>query len=331
MSTNTNEIVWGVIGAGSVCEIKSMPAMNIIPASRVKTVMRRNEKACENFARRHQIPNWTHQADILFQDPEINAIYIATPPDTHAYYTIKAAEAGKMVYVEKPMARNYNECLEMISACKKANVPLFVAYYRRTLPHFLRIKELIEKKHLGTIQSVDIIFNRSLRDDEKNNPDTIWRLNPNISGGGHFHDLASHQLDLLDFFFGPALYVSGSSENRSGYYKVADSVQAKLVFKDQITARGRWNFACSQEEVTDEIHIQGDKGNLSFSTFAHSKISGFAKSLGEINEEYELPRHIQEYLIRSIVAQFQGISSCPSTGDSASRTSKVMDIICNNS
>jgi predicted dehydrogenase len=293
--------------------------------------MRRNIEACEEFARRHQIPYWTNQADILFKDPEINAIYIATPPDTHAYYTTKAAEAGKMVYVEKPMARNYNECLEMISACKKANVPLFVAYYRRSLPHFLRIKELIEKKHLGNIQSVNIIFNRSLRDVEIQNPDKIWRLDPNISGGGHFHDLASHQLDLLDFFFGPALNVNGTSINRSGYYKVADSVQAELVFKDQVIARGIWNFACSQEEVCDEIHILGNKGNLSFSTFAHSRIQGYSTRLGKINEEYQLPKHIQEYLIRTIVSQFQGISSCPSTGESASRTSKVMDIICNNS
>ena len=330
MNTNTNEIVWGVIGAGSVCELKSMPAMNIIPGSRVKTVMRRNEKACEDFARRHHIPFWTNQADSLFKDPEINAIYIATPPDTHAYYTIKAAEAGKMVYVEKPMARNYSECLDMISACKKANVPLFVAYYRRALPHFLRIKELIENKYVGTLQSVDIIFNRSLRDPEKNDASKIWRLDPKISGGGHFHDLASHQLDLLDFFFGPALSVSGTAENRSGYYKVADSVQAKIVFKDQVTATGMWNFACSQEDVTDEIHIHGSEGKISFSTFAHSKIIGYSTQQGNINEVYQLPKHIQEYLIRTIVSQFQGISTCPSTGESASRTSKVMDIICNN-
>lgn len=327
---NIGKIVWGVIGAGSVCEIKSMPAMYKLSNSRVKTIMRRNAIAAEDVEKRHGVPFWTQNVDDLFEDTEINAIYIATPPDTHAYYTKKAAQAGKIVYVEKPMARNYDECLDMIAECKKYDVPLFVAFYRRALPHFLRIKELIDLGNLGNIKNIDIVFNRSIRDMEKEHPEKIWRLNPVVSGGGHFHDLASHQLDLLDFLMGPIIEAKGSAENVSGYYAVADTVNAELLFEHNISAKGFWNFACTQNEVKDEIVITGDKGYVKFSTFAHTKIVGYSDFIGQINESYQLPQHIQECLIKTIISQIQGNGICPSTGISAARTSKVMDIICNN-
>jgi len=323
------KIIWGVIGAGSVCEIKSVPAMYKLPGSRVKSIMRRNAFAAEDFAKRHGVHSWTQNADFLFKDNEINAIYIATPPDTHAYYTKKAAQAGKIVYVEKPMARDHDECIKMISVCEKYAVPLFVAYYRRALPHFLRIKKLIDSGYLGNIQKVDIFFNRSLRDMEKDHPEKIWRLNPKVSGGGYFHDLASHQLDLLDFFFGPVIKVQACAKNVSGYYSVPDNVRADLLFKDNVVAKGYWNFASSKTEVKDEILIEGDKGHLAFSTFAHTRISGVSDDFGAINESYQLPQHIQECLIKTIILEIQGKGKCPSTGVSAARTSKVMDIVCN--
>lgn len=329
VKTMNKKIVWGVIGAGSVCEVKSVPAMYKLPDSQVKIIMRRTAIAAEDFAKRHGIHFWTQNVDVLFEDKEINAVYIATPPDTHAYYTQKAAQAGKIVYVEKPMARNYAECLDMISACEETNIPLFVAYYRRALAHFLRAKELIDLRHLGNIQEVDITFNRSLRDMEKKHPEKIWRLDPKISGGGYFHDLASHQLDLLDFFLGPVIKAKGTAQNISDYYNVPDIVQAELLFKDNIIAKGYWNFSCSENEVKDEIFIKGDKGYITFSTFAHTKIRGFSDSLGIINESYQLPQHIQECLIKTIILEIQGNGTCPSTGLSAARTSKVMDIICN--
>ncbi len=322
------EIVWGVIGAGKVCEKKSMPAMNTVSHSQVKIVMRRNEEACKDFALRHHIPNWTLDSKDIFNDSEINAVYIATPPDTHASYVIKAAKAGRAVYVEKPMARDHQECLSMITACEKANVPLFVAYYRRALPHFLRIKELITKGKLGQIKSVQINFNRSLRIEEINNPEKIWRLKPEISGGGHFHDLASHQLDLMDFFFGPINEARGKVENRAGLYKPADTVSAEFLFQNGVKGSGKWDFVSPETDIKDEIIIVGEEGELHFSTFAHAKIKGVSRSMGKISEEMILPYHIQEPLIRTIVAELRGEGKCPSTGESAARTSHIMDIIC---
>ena len=98
--------------------------------------MRRDADKARDYAKRHGVPKWYDQADALIADPDVNAVYIATPPDTHAHYTAQVARASKPVYVEKPMARNHGECLAMIDACHRAGVPLFVAYYRRALPAF---------------------------------------------------------------------------------------------------------------------------------------------------------------------------------------------------
>jgi len=323
-----NTIVWAVIGAGRVCEKKSMPAMNRIPHSCVKTVMRRDAAACKDFAFRHNIPNWTLNSKDIFNDPEINAVYIATPPNTHALYAVKAAKAGKAVYVEKPMARDHDECLEMISACRKADVSLFVAYYRRALPLFLRVKELLDHGKLGSVKSAYINFNRSRRSDEIQNPEKVWRVQPEISGGGHFHDLASHQLDLMDFLFGPVIEAKGKAENEAGLYKPADTISAEFTFQHGVKGYGGWNFVSDESNVKDEIVIIGEEGELHFSTFAHARIEGVSLSMGRIFEEFTLPQHIQEPLIGTIVAELRGEGKCPSTGASAARTSRIMDIIC---
>ncbi len=323
-------IVWGVIGGGKVCEKKSMPAMDIIPHSRVKIVMRRNTSACKAFADRHHIPNWTIDSKDILHDPEINAVYIATPPDSHATYTIQAAHAGKAVYVEKPMARNYKECKTMIKACKKADVPLFVAYYRRALPHFLRVKQLLEEGAIGKICSVHIAFYQTPRREDIVHPEQNWRIQPQISGGGHFHDLASHQLDLLDFLFGNIVSVHGITENRTGLYIPTDTLSAAFQFKSGVVGSGSWCFVSPASEEKDDIYILGEKGSLRFSTFAHAHIDITSEIQGTSQEQFELPVHIQELLIRSIVGQLRRVDMCPSTGKTAARTSRVMDIICSN-
>ncbi|MFO7841790.1 MAG: Gfo/Idh/MocA family oxidoreductase [Fidelibacterota bacterium] len=322
------DIVWGVIGAGRVCEKKSMPAMQIIPHSRVKTVMRRNAAKCRDFAARHNVPVWTTRAEEIFRDPEINAVYVATPPDTHALYTGMAAKAGKAVYVEKPMARNYAECKRMIRDCERAGVPLFVAYYRRALPHFLRVGELLKEKRIGIPCSVHIRYHRPPYPEDIFHPENNWRIQPGISGGGHFHDLASHQLDLMDFLFGPVVRAHGIAENRAGLYVPADTLTGVFRFKNGVAGGGDWCFVSPPSEERDLICILGTEGILRFSTFANACIYGDFQSTGIIKEEMELPLHIQEPLIRSIVSELRGEGSCPSTGESAARTSRVMDLLC---
>src|SRR4051794_3685216 len=106
--------------------------------------MRRNGDLAADYARRNNVPRWYVDADELINDPQVDAVYVATPPDSHREHVLPVARAGKPVYVEKPMARTALECEDMISACDEARVGLFVAHYRRVMPRFARVKGLLD-------------------------------------------------------------------------------------------------------------------------------------------------------------------------------------------
>jgi len=223
------KVNWGIIGCGDVTEVKSGPAFNKVENSGLVAVMRRNAELAEDYAKRHQVPKWYSDADKLINDPEVNAVYVATPPDSHAELSMKAMKAGKPVYVEKPMALNYEQCRQMIEVSEETGMPLFVAYYRRALPGFLKTKELIDSGRLGIVKQVNIQLYKSVSPEETS--DSLpWRVIPEIAGGGHFFDLASHQLDYLDFLFGPVEKVKGVALNQGGFYKAEDIVSASFIF-----------------------------------------------------------------------------------------------------
>lgn len=324
-------VVWGVIGAGNVCEIKSSPALSKIPYSRIKTVMSRNAEKVKDFAQRHKISHWTTNLDELLNDPEINAIYIATPPDSHAEFTIKAAQAGKAIYVEKPMANSTEECQLMIDACKKADVPLFVAYYRRALPGFLKVKELIDNGMLGDIRTVNIEMYKPLKDADFNNSGN-WRVVPYIVGGGYFHDLASHQLDYLDFLFGEITTAYGISANQEHAYIADDIVNAVFQFENGVIGTGNWCFTTDKIAEKDNITIVGSKGELSFNCFDTPMTINFKSSIaGHSLLIYDHQQPIQEPLIQLIVDELRGIDISPSNGISEARATAIMDKIANSS
>jgi predicted dehydrogenase len=323
-----NKIVWGVIGGGDVCEKKSAPAMYKIPDSEIKAIMRRNLDKAEDFAKRHKIPNWYNQVDQILNDPEINAIYIATPPSTHAELTLKAAKAGKAVYVEKPMATSYQECLTMIQACEHAKVPLYVAYYRRALPHFLKIRDLINKGVIGEVRLVNIALfkpsNHNPNFDKENN----WRVDPAISGGGYFHDLACHLLDFLDFLFGPINHATGIAGNQAKLYPADDIVTTAFSFESGILGNGTWCFTTANCAERDITNIVGSKGTIAFATFGDPRVILTTDEKGREEFNFEIPEHIQEPLIRLVVDDLLGTGTCPSTGVSAARTNLVMEKMC---
>lgn len=329
--TRFKEIRWGILGAGDVCEVKSGPAFNQVENSRLVAVMRRNGEKARDFARRHQVPRWYDDADQLIHDPEVNAVYIATPPDSHMEYTLKVAEAGKPVYVEKPMARNYSECLAMIGACEKANVPLFVAYYRRRLPNFLKIKEMVDQGAIGDIRLVDVKLFKTPAPDivgaskAKDN----WRVFPEIAGGGYFYDLASHQLDFLDYLFGPIAEARGFAQNQAGLYPAEDIVTGSFRFENGILGQGSWCFTTSEVSDQEITTLIGSKGQISFSYFGGWTIALEVEGEGKEILTFDPIQNIQRPLIQTIVDSMLGKGTCPSTGISGARTNRVMEWLCN--
>ena len=330
MSKQLTEVRWGIIGVGDVCEVKSGPAFQIAKNSKLVSVMRRNAKKAEDFAKRHKVPKWVDNADELINDPDVNAIYIATPPSTHKEYALKAATAGKAVYVEKPMARNFRECEEMVKVCNNLGVPLFVAYYRRALPNILKVKEIVESGVLGAIRFVDIKLQKTIKDNilGTHTDSTNWRVNPSVSGGGYFYDLASHQLDIMDFIFGPIVEAKGFSLNQAGKYPADDITVGSFKFKNGILGNGVWAFNTSAISESDITVIEGSKGRVSFPFFGDHSVT--LELVGKPIEvfQFNISKHIQQPLIQTIVDELTGKGKCASTGTSAARTNWVMEEIC---
>lgn len=320
------EIKWGFIGCGEVTEKKSGPAFSQVAGSSVVAVMSRNAEKAESYAKRHSIPRWYTDAQSLVDDPDVNAVYIATPPSSHATYAIMAMRSGKPVYVEKPLAASYPDCQRINRISKQTGVPCFVAYYRRYLPYFQKVKSLVDGGAVGRVSNVQIRFAVPPRDLDYNRDNLPWRVQRDIAGGGYFYDLAPHQIDLLQEMFGPILRAHGYCTNRGGLYQTEDTVSASFQFADGLPGSGSWCFVAHSSAKTDRIGIIGDRGQLSFSVFTYEPIL-LQNEEGLQEFTIENPPHVQLPLIRSVVEHLQGTTHCTCDCLSATTVNWVMDRI----
>lgn len=320
-------IRWGIIGCGNVTEVKSGPALQNAKNSALVAVMRRTGALARDYAQRHGVPKWYDDADALIQDDEVDAVYIATPPSSHKDYTLRVAAAGKPVYVEKPMALDFGECESMIAGCRAAGVPLFVAYYRRALPRFLKVKELIRSGAIGDVRFVSITLHEPPGASVLDASNLPWRVRPELSGGGLFVDLASHMLDFLDDTLGPIREVSGISSNQAGLYPAEDIVTGTFRFESGVHGVGAWCFTAFERR--DHTEIVGTRGRISYVTFDSSPIV-LETATARTELAIDNPPHIQQPLIQLVVDELNGCGTSPSTGDTAARTTWVMDRMLSN-
>ncbi|QIK71736.1 Gfo/Idh/MocA family oxidoreductase [Propioniciclava coleopterorum] len=311
---------WGIIGVGDVTEAKSGPGFQRAAGSELVAVMRRSPGMAQDYAARHGVPRWYSDADALIHDPEVDAVYVATPPDSHADYAIRVARAGKPVYVEKPMARTAAECRAMIDASASAHAPLFVAYYRRAMPRFVQAAE-VAHADLGELRTVTVRLRRPAAQDAA----LPWRLDPAVAGGGLFVDLASHTLDWLDHALGPLGDVHGvATHPLAGPGSAETSVAASFRIGD-ITGTGSWDFA--SDGVEDLIEIGGTAGTLRLSSFGTEPLQ-LTRGATTTTIEAPYPDVVQQPLIQQIVDHLTGRGSTPvSTGATALRTATVVDTV----
>lgn len=314
---------WGIIGVGDVTERKSGPAFQQAARSDLVAVMRRDAAKAADYAARHGVPRWYADADELIGDPEVDAVYIATPPDSHRDYAERVAAAGKPAYVEKPMARTAAECRSMVDAFAAAGVGLFVAYYRRAMPRFEPVRTLITNGELGEVRSVLV---RKQHPGERGSEPLPWRLDPRIAGGGLFVDLASHSLDWLDHVFGPLTEVSGrASRPLAGHGSAETLVTATWGWATGVEGVGLWDF--DADEHLDRIEIIGTEGSVAFSSFGEEPIRLTRQgSTTLIDAPY--PPVVQLPLVQNVVDVLTGQGTDPiSTGNSALRTAAVVDAV----
>ncbi len=306
---------WGIIGCGDVTEVKSGPAFQRIPRSELVAVMRRTAALAEDYARRHDVPRWHSDADDVLEATDIDAVYIATHPNTHAEYTLRAAAAGKAVYVEKPMATNVEECQAMIAACTAVGVPLWVAYYRRELPRFRRVQHLIADGAIGDVRAVNTVRYQTPRPD-------AWQNRAELSGGSWFFDAACHTLDWLDHQFGPLRDVRGHAAGQTP--KAEHTVVATYRCGDGVIGSGTWAFDTGLN--LDRTSIVGTLGSISLSISAPEPIELVRGDIRELITETD-PRHVHEPLVQTIVDEWHGSGVCASTGHSALRTAIVTETL----
>ena len=317
------QINWGIIGCGAVTEVKSGPAYQKTDGFELVAVMRRNAELAADYAKRHGVEKHYSCADALINDPDIDAVYIATPPDSHKLYGLKVAEADKICCIEKPLAPSYQDSKDIVDAFDKAQLPLFVAYYRRSLPRFNQVKTLIESGEIGQVRHINWQLNKPVSDIDLSQQ-YYWRTDKSVALGGYFDDLASHGLDLFAYLLGDYDAVQGQGLNQQDLYSSFDAVTACWTHKNGVTGTGSWNFGCYSRQ--DKVTIYGSEGEMSFAVFEERPITLInAKQQQDI--AVENPVNIQIHHVQNMQSALATNSLHPSTGNSAAHTSWVMDQI----
>lgn len=313
-----------MIGCGAVTQVKSAPAYQQQAGFALKGVFNRTFKTAKDYAKRHDIEKVYTSIEQLLNDPEIHAVYIATPPDSHLEYALMVAAANKICCIEKPIAPNYCDAQRIVETFKKAKLPLFVAYYRRSLPRFNKIKTLIESGEIGAIRSVNWQMTRSPSPQDLSN-DYNWRTDKLIAPGGYFDDIGCHGLDLFAYLFGDYETVNGIAANQANYYTAYDSIVANWCHSNGITGTGSWHFATDSRE--DLVTVIGSAGKITFSVLLEAPIRVYKHNqlIDEIIIEH--PKHIQAFHVANMAASLIDGSEHPSTGNTALQAAKTMATI----
>lgn len=317
--TKKSTVVWGIIGCGDVAEVKSGPAFQKCNNSELLAVMRRDADKAKDFAKRHNVPLWYDNAEELLDNPDITSVYIATPPSTHLSLSLKALQAGKDVYLEKPMVLSVEESDALIEAVNNSNNKLVVAHYRRFLPMYIKVKELLEANIIGAINYTDLRFLQPYNFNSK----ATWRLNSTISGGGYFHDIAPHQIDLMYHFFGDVESIKGVSVNQSGRHEVDDMVNGLVSFKNNVQFRGIWSFDIPKYLEEDKCTIYGENGMIEFSFYEDE----LTLTLKEKKETFNFknPINIQQPMIQETVNYFLGKRNNPCPVEDGALVISIME------
>jgi predicted dehydrogenase len=318
------QIRWGIIGCGDVTEIKSGPAFNKVPDSQLVAVMRRNEEKAKDYARRHGVGKWYTSARDLIEDPAVNAIYVATPPSSHEAYTMMSLEAGKPVYLEKPMTTDAASALRIAEAVKNKGVALSVAHYRREQPLFRKIKALLHENRIGKVQTVQLNLSLPSKIDPAKPAEIPWRLDPSVSGGGLFHDLAPHQLDLMYYFFGVPMQATGLAANTAGLYQAEDTVSGQILFEKDVLFNGFWSFVAPAYQKTDECLITGSAGTVRFRVFEPAPVVCITAE-GEQEYSFEPLAHVQQPMIHAVVRYFLGQGPNPCSAEEGLEVMRLID------
>ena len=311
-----------MVGCGSVTELKSAPAYQQTPGFVLQAVASRTPAKAADYARRHGVPDVYDDPSALIHAPGIDAVYVATPPDSHERYGLEVARAGKICCIEKPLAPSYAACVALRDAFRERGLPLFVAYYRRSLPRFQKVREWLESGLIGEPRAALWTFAKPANDLDRSGG-ANWRTDAAAAPGGYFDDLASHGLDLLTYLLGDVEAAVGLSTNQQGLYSAKDAVTGSWLHQSGVVGSGSWTFGA--RERIDRVELFGSDGKITFSVFGEVPLTLRGRTDDEIF--IDNPKHIQRFHVLNMQRHLAGEMTHPSTGDSATHTAWVMSKI----
>lgn len=314
-----DRVRWGILGCGDVTEVKSGPALQKAPRSELVAVMRRDSAKAADYANRHGVARHYDDPDRLIADDEVNAIYIATPPSSHKDLVLKCLAAGKPVLTEKPMALDADECRIMIDAAAASGVSLSVAYYRRALPRFEKLRDIVQSGEIGTPRAVSV---RHMQAADRT-PAESWKLDPGTNGGGLFVDMQTHGLDWLTYVFGAPVSITGHVRRTDPASPVEDSVSYLAQFAD-IAATGSCCFAAGLHD--ESLTIFGDRGTASMGFMRPSPIT-LETATGVQTFDLPDPAHVHQPFIERLIDHYLDGGPNPCSGADGMRATELVDEI----
>ncbi len=308
----------GIIGCGDVTEVKSGPAFQKVQGSELAIVMRRDGEKAEDYARRHGVEKYTTNADDILNDPDIDLVYVATPPHMHAHYAIEAARHGKAVYVEKPMARTVAEARALVDACREHNVPLFVAYYRRGQERFNYAKDMIARGELGEVRAFHYLYTNPTPTYPKHR---AWLGDPELAGGGQLFDIGSHMMNALTFILGDPMRMETMTQDRSGL-GAPDTHSAILTLQNGVQGTVQMCFSAAGRR--DQFTVLGSEGSL---TMAFMNYTDVVVTRGDKTESlpFPMPEHVQQPLITRVINTLRGEDNLDTTARDALLTQEILE------
>lgn len=315
-------VKWGMVGCGAVTEKKSGPGFYKAEHSQLRAVFDLDYERAQDYAKRHGVPIVYKTVEEMLADPEIDAVYLPTPPKFHKQYAIQCLEAGKIPLIEKPMAQTYEECLEIIAKSKEVGLPAYANFYRRGMEKYWTIKNMIDNGDLGAIRYVQLKQIMRPEPADLDREHLPWRLIPELSGGGKFVDMAIHVLDVVEFLFGKITEVHGIADNLGGLYEVEDTVCAAFRTEKGVLGNGMWCYVADKDE--EEMLIVGDKGRISTTGLFYGPIRVIKDGQEQVIDCKE-PEHVAQPFIQMLVNELIGEEKSPADIESAANVIHVMD------
>ena len=249
-------IRWGIIGAGNVAEFKSGPALMQAPGSTVVAVMRRDAEKARDFALRYGVPRWYADVDALVADPEVDAVYVASPHYLHLAHVTRAAQAGKAILCEKPVGVSTAEAQAVVAVCRAASVSLSVAYYRRYWPVVQEMRRLLADGAIGKVVQARI----QLADQYVPDAGRSWLTEPEQAGGGALANAGSHWIDLVRYLLGEVVEVTAASSGHFGGFETEDTIGVQMRLASE--ALVSLNVTLCSPAAVNEFDIAGTDGRL---------------------------------------------------------------------